>query len=252
MGRKAAWEASFQVKGYEVGPSGEARIDSLANYLQETADQHAENLEVGEQALLKAGKSWVLTRLFLRFDAFPRMGERITVQTWPSGLDRLAAQRDFRVTGEGGRELGVATSAWVIFNLAERSMDPMPASMEKLYLEGRPGRALEFTTRLVKRLKRHEHEKEFRVRESDLDILGHANNVRYPAWSVESIPREMREGCRLVELDIQFRNEARVDDRVLGRCAEGDGSGEMLHALVREEDGTELVRARTLWSRVKS
>ena len=110
-----------------------------------------------------------------------------------------------------------------------------------------PPRNLDFESRLIPRLKQAEHEAEVAVRRADLDMLGHANNVHYLEWILESPPAEKWQEHRAVEVDIQFRSEAHAGDRLLSRCA-GDGDKWCLHSLVRETDGAEVVRARTRWA----
>ena len=84
---------------------------------------------------------------------------------------------------------------------------------------------------------------EFRVRRSDLDRVGHANNVRFVEWALEALP----DGAGLTEIDILYRSEAVVGDRVRSEAGPLVG-GARAHRLSRESDGRFLALARTVWS----
>jgi medium-chain acyl-[acyl-carrier-protein] hydrolase len=90
--------------------------------------------------------------------------------------------------------------------------------------------------------------KAFEVRLSELDMNRHANNVSVIAWALDALPDEVVLGTSLAELEIEFRAEALLGDRMLSRVHRlVEGSATFLHRLIRESDGREVARARTLW-----
>jgi len=52
----------------------------------------------------------------IRMVGFPEWGQNITVETWPKGIDRLFAFRDFRILNSDGTVIGAATSSWMILD----------------------------------------------------------------------------------------------------------------------------------------
>ena len=83
--RQAVWEETFTIRHTEVTREGAVRIDTIFDYMQEAAANHAANLGCGLAALEKRGMMWVLSRLKLSIRRTPRLGEVVTVSTWPSG-----------------------------------------------------------------------------------------------------------------------------------------------------------------------
>ncbi|MBO6802908.1 MAG: acyl-ACP thioesterase, partial [Thalassospira sp.] len=69
------------------------------------------------------------------------------------------------------------------------------------------------------------------------DLYGHVNNVRLMQWVMGVAGPDGRPDFHPESLDIQFRSECRVQERVAIRHADG------FAAITREEDGTDLVRA---------
>jgi acyl-ACP thioesterase len=86
------------------------------------------------------------------------------------------------------------------------------------------------------------------VRLADLDMNRHANNVSVIAWALEALPDEVVLDASLAELEIEFRAEALRGDHILVETRRAsEGSMAFLHRLLRESDGREIARARTVW-----
>ena len=94
-----------------------------------------------------------------------------------------------------------------------------------------------------------EHELGFTVRRSDLDLADHVNNSSYVEWAIEAVPEEVWGSSELAGLEIHFLSECHHGQTVLSRSqiVERTDANEVRHKLVREEDGTEVARAMTLW-----
>jgi acyl-ACP thioesterase len=238
--------ASFPVHSFDVDAFGLLAGPALAGFLQEVAGRHAEALGVGVEALAARGLAWVLGRSRIELLRPIRLGDLVAVDTWPSGVDRVAALRDFRVRNQAGEEVARAVTSWLVMDLATRR--PV-----------RPERVLE---ERLRREREHllpppaaplpapgapEVERRFHIRYQDIDRNLHATNASYLAWALEAIPEATWRGDRLAAIEAHFLAECRHGSRVLSRAAR-EGEGTFLHAVVREEDGRELCRLRTRWT----
>ena len=121
------WTDHFAVRSYEIDPRGVLTLPTLCNYLQETAGNHATSFDLASDQLLAGGLAWVLIRLQVEVERFPAWREEITVETWPSGFDRLYAQRDFMVIDAEERTVARATSQWFVMDVARRRPIRLPA-----------------------------------------------------------------------------------------------------------------------------
>jgi len=85
-------------------------------------------------------------------------------------------------------------------------------------------------------LKRHE------VVFSDLDIVGHVNNVRYMEWCIDASSSADNAEMEIREFEINFNHEA-----LLGESIHISGyehtDGELFFAATREGDGQEIISA---------
>jgi len=90
-------EYEFQVRSYECGADGAARLATVCNYLQEAASLNAESLGFSRSDFASEGAniSWVLTRMRVAMNRYPRWEEKVVVGTWPRGGRRITAHRDF-------------------------------------------------------------------------------------------------------------------------------------------------------------
>jgi medium-chain acyl-[acyl-carrier-protein] hydrolase len=216
---------------------------ALAGYLQEAAIASADALGFGRAALVGRGVTWVLARERVVLDRPIRFGETLTVETWPSGLDRLAALRDFRLWRDGV-EVGRALTTWFVIDLAtrrpsrpDRLLPPERHAQTEHVLPPAPS---------LPALGEAELDRRFQVRYGDIDGNAHVTNSSYVAWALEALPEPAWRVERLASFDVQFLAEALLGSFVRSRSAP-DGPGARLHAIVREEDGVELARVRTTW-----
>ena len=123
---------TFRVRCRETDRNGLLKLSSWFDFLQEAAANHAARLGVGLEALSERGLLWVLSRLHLSICRYPAIGEPVTVETWPNGFRRLFAHRQFRLTGEDGGELAVASSAWLLLSaekLRPVRLEQLPAAL---------------------------------------------------------------------------------------------------------------------------
>jgi acyl-ACP thioesterase len=271
------WTESFRVRSYEVTPKGTASVLVLGDYLQEAAGHHARDLGVSMQRLLDEGRAWVLAHLHLEIDRLPRWGETVAVATWPSGLDRLYATREFllyavdtaEASGAGPADapppdeaFARATSAWLMIDTDRRRPVRPPEAVRSIAPPDRPP-ALESPREDVPELERVDRERTFGVRYHDLDVNRHVNNVRYVEWAVETLPAAVHDRRRCTGLTLQFEAETTLDDTVHsaaqlvgdarsdGRPAASDAL-RVRHRLRAGNDGRTLARALTTWQPERS
>lgn len=237
---------SFDIRSYEVNAGGRLSIPSIFNLLQDAASSHALKLGVSVPELLASNYTWVLSRIYLKMNHYPEWGDTIQVHTWPSGIQRVFALRDFDIR-QDGRTIGSCVSAWIIIDAANRR--PLrPTSFARQLNPVDRLHVLDHPLGKLPALKTPQVEKRFSVRYRDLDINQHVNNVSYIEWLLECTPGILESGRCLSELEVNFLGEALHGDTVMARCGLEDEKGmHMTHDVLREADGRELIRARTSW-----
>ncbi len=246
MNYKKNWIDTYHIHSYEADVTADATISSLLQFMQESAWNHAEHLELGYSHLIKKNLAWVMARLSLKITSLPQWHESITLNTFPSGRDKLFAYRDFRFTSQRGDILAIGTTTWLVIDI-NRRRPQRTDNYFHLHEWGDYEHAYDGFAPKVNLLELPDSSTQRRVYYSHLDVNGHLNNVKYLDFVLDSFPPECREANDLVELDMNFTNEALLGDQVEIQTQKYDGH--VLHALYREKDGAELCRLKTVWSK---
>jgi acyl-ACP thioesterase len=156
--------------------------------------------------MARTGQGWVLSRISVFTERRPKLGEAITVRSWPRGWERLFAVRDYDIRDASGIPIVRGRSNWIILDIEKRRPLRPQAMMDKLPLneglDALPGGAggLEARDGLVKAGER-------KAAYSDIDYNGHVNNARYIQWIQDIIEPEILERADRMRLDINYLNE---------------------------------------------
>lgn len=247
--KKKVWSDAYRVRSYMVDPQKKATLPALCRFLQETAYHHAHNLELGYEHLKQKNQFWVLSRLLVKMTTYPVWDDLIEVHTWPSGVERLFALRDFSIRDKKGSLLGAAVSAWIILD-SEKRRPQRPDHLEEEigHLVGAPA----FAERpdKIPGLSDPEKGPVFPVRYSDLDLYDHVNNVKYIQWILDSYPIAMHREFEISTFAINFLSEAKYGDDIsicTERSAQGESPPRFGHSVKREEDNRDVCLAHVEW-----
>jgi acyl-ACP thioesterase len=187
----------------DASPSGRVRLDGLARWVQDLAYADVDEAGVADEAV------WVVRRMRLRVERFPRFGEDVHALTFCSGYGRLWAERRVDFESDAGRVQ--ITGVWVHVNPKSGLPAPLPESFDRLWAESAQGRK-------VKARLRHPNPDGEEVptpwffRRSDADVADHVNNAAY--W--EPI-EEFLGDPDSVDVEIEYREPAQPGEAVILR-----------------------------------
>ncbi|WP_242396013.1 acyl-[acyl-carrier-protein] thioesterase [Anaeromyxobacter oryzisoli] len=242
----ATFHETFAVHTYEVDAFNALAVPALSGFLVEAAGLNAAELGVGLDTLMSKGLTWVLVRQRIEQTAPIGLGDVLDVETWPAGIDRLAALRDFVVRRDGA-EVARATSQWFVLDLETRRPVRPEAVLDPRFPRERTGApVVQLPPGKLPELSTWEFERRFHTRYADIDVNLHVNNGSYVAWALEAIPRDVWRSSRLAALDVQYLAECHYGSAILSRHARAAPDA-FHHAIVREEDQKELARVTTAW-----
>lgn len=236
-------KTEFLVHSFDSDAFGQLSAVALAGYLQEAAGQSADDLGFGLRDLNRQGLTWVLVREHFELDEPVCFGDTLEIETWPSGVDRWAALRDFRLF-KNSREIGRALTSWFVLDIASRHPVRPTNVLTEEYRAQTP-HALPLRLEPLTTVERPTLERRFHVRFSDIDANSHVTNASYIAWVMESLVESDWRNLWLQSLDIEFLAECSLGAVVHSRSSP-DG-GLHFHSVFREQDSKELARAVTKW-----
>jgi medium-chain acyl-[acyl-carrier-protein] hydrolase len=239
------WREEFKIHSYEIGPSGYVTPQSICRFLQEVASNHALAIGVSGDA---QKNTWVLSQLSLRMSRYPRWHQSMTIETWPVLKLPIGVRghRDFILRDQGGREIGKASTVWLLLDEKTRRPTRMPLGLKEFASEGH-------AENILRAVKEDEMDGvmnalDFRIRGSDIDWNLHVNNVCYLEWALETVPAEFRLQNMVTELDISFVAEGKYGNEVISeRFPTGEGTDSFFHRISEKTSRKPLGLLRTTW-----
>jgi medium-chain acyl-[acyl-carrier-protein] hydrolase len=242
---KKIWAAEFPIYWYDTDTNGQLKMSAIANYLQETAWRHANHLGFGYEDAQKRNEFWVVISLMIRMVGHPQWGQKITVETWPKGVDKLFAYRDFRISDQNGTVIGAATSAWMILDLTTRRPKSVDIVRPVLHLATSQD-ILDCNPPLLKPMNGIVTSEPRKVRFSEVDQYGHVNNTRYIDWSLDALPDELHRKYTKRTLVINYLSEVRANERMMISTGPVVDNSVVVQG-TRDDDGKVAFRTRLDW-----
>lgn len=236
----------FKVRSSEVDQRRKATLPSIINYIQEAAWNHANELGYSVYDLQDKGITWFIYRMGLEIIKYPDHLSIVEVETWPSGSDKYYCYRDFRLFDQFSKLIGQATSNWLVFNIKERKLIPVPEYLRKQV----PTTENDSLSRISSKLRVNNIEgihKEFEVNQHHIDLNGHTNNMYYFQWIAESMNEDILKNQFLRKLDIVFKSESFAGDKLIVNTGLNE-DGTYSHRITNT-NGKEVILAISDWHR---
>lgn len=238
----------YDIKYYEQNVNGDLKESALLNFLQDSATLSAESLGFGPSFVFKNNYAWVVLKYHIELYKEIRDFASITLKTEPRGISKLYAFRDFEIYSPEGECVGKVVSTWALIDMESRRMLPMQKVLAEFMLpfEKRDG-DLEYNK--IEHPDELMYQKVFDVRFDDIDVNRHANNSNYIVWALETLPQDFRLTHTPNVIDIKYRKEVSLGDKVLSEAQEilTEKGLETLHVIKDEQNGEELTSLRILW-----
>lgn len=236
---KNTLRCQYTVSSYDVDSNRTARLTSIANFLQETAYRHAGELELGYHHLAEKNLAWILSRMRIRMVRYPKWDDLITVETWPHGIDKLFALRDFRIYDQGGEVLGVAMTCWLMADI--NTHRPVRIDPDFIKIETREDSVFEKTIEKIELPQDLRRLRQRDVSYSDLDVVNHVNNVKYIEWCLDTFQQDQLLADKVSDITMNYVGEARAGEKV--EIYECEGNHAALFSIKNLSTGKECVRA---------
>ena len=106
-----------RVRFSEVDHTKQITLPGVINYFQDCSTFHSESIGLGVDYFAEHGRAWVLNAWQVVVDRYPKLGEHITVSTWPTEFNGLYGLRNFRMQDKEGKTLAYANSVWVYMDM---------------------------------------------------------------------------------------------------------------------------------------
>lgn len=240
----------FEIRSYEVDETGSVTLPQVANYFQESAGKHAQELHLDITDLNQKGVTWVLYRMHIRIDHFPERWQNVSIRTWPSSGDGVRAYRDYELITAGGTILGVGVSQWMVLSIKSRRPMRMPEEILDMGLNTDEHK-LPVDKKPFPPQKSPDYETTLDVSRYDLDMNNHVNNVKYIEWMTGFLPVDKTKNLKCRDINLQYHREAKKGDHIIIR-SKMVGNKEFLHNITDASNGQFLAEGISTWETIQS
>lgn len=236
----------YNIHYYEVDIHKRALITSIINYLGDMAMYQSETLGVGIDYLMENNMAWVLYKWDITMDSYPLLNDTIRVETFAHSFKRFYADRKYEIFDGKGNKIGHADSIWILINTARRRPIRVTKDMYEVY--GIEGSSTPINIENILSMNKVDSKKSFQVRYSDIDTNKHVNNVKYAAWAIETIPKDIILNHELKNIKVTYIKETTYGETITVSTEIIKEEAKIIcrHRIVNEE-GVELTMLESTW-----
>lgn len=203
------WEINFT----QCAPNGYLKYTELCNILQMTAAAHSEVGGISFTDMQEYNQAWVLSRMRVEVSKLPQWRDVVTVKTWINSLENSRSVRALEMYVNGKKIVGSETF-WAVFNTEIRRPEALALPYEHFELFPNNKATKETFSKISLN---HDKEMVFEktVRLSDLDIVNHANNVKYLEWCLDLVDETKILNQEIESFEMNFMKELSLKDEVV-------------------------------------
>lgn len=202
------WEINF----IQCYPNGQLKYTELCNILQLTAGYHAELGGLSFSDMQLHQQAWVLSRMRVEVIELPKWRDVVTVKTW---IVDMQGSRSVRALELYVAETKMASSLtyWVVLNTELRKPEALVLPFEHFDIFPENLSTKKSFAKINLNLQT-QFLKNKTVLLSDLDIVNHANNVKYLEWCLDCIHPNILLKNGINAFDMNFLRELHWHDEV--------------------------------------
>ena len=199
------WEINF----LQCYPSGYIKYTDLCNILQLTAGFHAELGGLSFSDMQKHQQAWVLSRMRVEVKRLPKWRETVSVKTWINSLENSRSIRCLEMYIGDEKIVGCETF-WAVFNT--RTRRPENLALAHDHFEKYPtDKATEIQFSKIDTTIDKTFVTEKTVLLSDLDIVNHANSVKYLEWCLDYVEPKLLLNQQVESFEMNYLKEVSLD-----------------------------------------
>ena len=202
------WEINF----LQCYPNGYLKYTDLCNILQLTAGVHAELGGISFSDMQEHHQAWVLSRVRVEIKRLPKWRDVITVKTWINSLENSRSIRCLELY-EGDDKIVGCETFWAVFNTQTRR--PENLSLPHEHFEKYPNdKATEIQFSKIDTSIDKTFVTEKTILLSDLDIVNHANSVKYLEWCLDCVEPKLLLNQEVESFEMNYLKEVSLEDKI--------------------------------------
>jgi len=204
---------AYSIDAYLSDFRGKATLPMLGGFMLQAATRHAEERGFGYSSMTCKKRAWVLTRMNIVIDEYPKNDAEIKLHTWVTNVNKIFTERCFGFEGQDGKYFGYARSLWASIDMETRR----PTNVLELgsladYISDKLC-PIEPAVK-IPLIKDAGIDSSFEVKYSDIDINKHLNSIKYIEHFVDTFPLEMYGEKEIRNFEINYLTEGQYGTKL--------------------------------------
>lgn len=196
-----------RIRYSETDSDGHLTLSALLNYFQDATTFQSEDLGLGIAYTKERNLAWVLSAWQIVVERFPKMGERVTVGTFPTDFKAFLGGRNFYMLDEQGQYLAKANTLWSLLRTdTGKPSLPTEDMLSSYILEEKLD--MEYAPRKINVPEGGRSQEPVIVKKHHLDTNQHVNNGQYVSIAMEYLP----ENFVITQMRAEYKKQAFLDD----------------------------------------
>jgi len=205
----STYEQEFELTFLNCYPNGLLKYTDLCNFIQIVAGNHADLGGISYSDMQTKDQAWVVSRMRVEISKLPKWRDVVTMKTWIKSLENSRSIRCMEMYLNGEKIMGCETY-WVVINTKTRRPENLALNHDHFQLFD-----INATVKPTEKISTNEEFKKVGnklVVFSDLDIVNHANNVKYLEWCLDfENPKKLLKS-QVKAFDMNFMRELNLND----------------------------------------
>lgn len=256
---KPKYQEEFFLSAGEANAEQEMSLSILVAKLIDIATAHANSLEIGNPVMKTINAGWVLSRLTIDMESYPKVNDNYIISTWIESFNRHFSERAFCISSPEGNIYGYARSVWMVMDTVNHTnvgLSHLSLAKDLILGDVPPIPRQSKHTPIVKSidgldspkgvLVATHHPFDYRFMYCDLDSYRHVNTVRYVVLLLNRFSLEEHDSTYIRRIELSFLHEAKygMDTKLLRSDKECDNEFVSSFLLQKDVDTTPLLFAR--------
>lgn len=198
------WQKEYSLRAGDFDKFNRIKPSAVLELFQDAAGQHAEEINVGYDAMTKRSYMWVLLKVKLKFISNPKTYQKVIIKTWPLKPNRVIYRREYSMENENGECLIAGSSEWVVMHNEKRRLvaDPKLYPFTEGFLtetifEEKLDRVCDFEEKGTPRI--------VNAGFSEIDVNKHVNNTKYANYVLDAVVPDEKDVLAVFQID--YRKE---------------------------------------------
>ncbi len=220
----------FEINFLQCYPNGYLKYTDLCNILQLTAATHSQTGGISFLDMQEFHQAWVLSRMRVEINRLPKWQDKIVVKTWINSLENSRSTRCLELYLDDEKLIGCETF-WVTMNTNSRRPEALALPHE--HFEKFAKRATQESFSRINLQHDFEEISTQKVLLSDLDIVNHANSVKYIEWCLNFVDAETILQQKIESFEMNYLKELSLNETY--EIHQKINSDELIYKIISKE-----------------